>query len=99
MRGATDDEPVYVCRAKYQPGTGEFLPLTGNSCLAEVARIGTFHRRVEQAPTHRVSFAALLSGWWCQGIAISFVPTHYIGTLNGFIATWASVFLTAYFLR
>ncbi|KAL1524883.1 hypothetical protein AB1Y20_019762 [Prymnesium parvum] len=42
-----DDEHVFVCRAKYQPGTGEFLPLTGNSCLAEVARIGTFHKRIE----------------------------------------------------
>ncbi|KAL3916662.1 MAG: hypothetical protein SGPRY_006726, partial [Prymnesium sp.] len=47
---AEDDE-----HAKYQPGTGEFMPLTGNSCLAEVARIGTFHQRIDQEHLHDTS--------------------------------------------
>lgn len=31
------------------------MPLTGNSCLAEVARIGTFHQRIDQEHLHDTS--------------------------------------------
>ena len=41
----------------------------------------------------------LLASWWCQGIALSFVPNTFIGSVNGFVATWTSVGLAFYFLR
>ena len=51
------------------------------------------------APHDQMGFAVLLAAWWCQGIALSFVPSSFIGTINGFVCTWASVFLALYFLR
>ena len=45
------------------------------------------------------SFAMLLAAWWLQGAALSFVPNLFIGTVNGYFGTWASVLLAAYFLR
>lgn len=51
------------------------------------------HRR------HKSGFATLLACWWLQGIAISFVPSQFISTCNGFAATWASAFLAFHFLR
>ncbi len=53
----------------------------------------------DQATSHRLAFAILLATWWVQGIALSFVPTSFISTLNGFIATWASAVLAVYFTR
>ena len=32
-------------------------------------------------------------------MALSFVPSSFIGSINGFLSTWASVVLAAYFLR
>jgi origin recognition complex subunit 1 len=37
-QGDDEDESIFVCRAQYHPGTGEFLPLVGASSLAEAAR-------------------------------------------------------------
>ncbi len=34
----SQDSDVFVCRAQYHPGTGEYLPLTGASSLTEAAR-------------------------------------------------------------
>ena len=42
---------------------------------------------------------SLARSWWCQGIAISFVPSSFISTVNGFVSTWSSVFLAFYFVR
>lgn len=51
------------------------------------------------SPINRLGFATLMAAWWCQGIAVSFMPSGFIDTVNGFVATWASVLLAAYFLR
>ena len=43
-----EDETTFVCRAAYHPGSGEFVPLTGASSLAEAAR-GAGSREQQQA--------------------------------------------------
>jgi len=48
---------------------------------------------------HRFPFATALLLWWLQGIALSFVPSAFISSMNGFVSTWASAFLAVYFLR
>lgn len=53
----------------------------------------------DAATTHRLAFASMLALWWVQGVALSFVPTSFIGTINGFGATWASAALAFAFLR
>ena len=54
---------------------------------------------LESFATNQMGFALLIAGWWLQGIGISFVPSSFIGSVNGFVCTWASVFLPLYFLR
>lgn len=61
--------------------------------------ICVFYLLLDEAPRHRVGFALLLAAWWMQGVALSFVPSSFMATLNGFGFTWASVLLAFYFLR
>lgn len=56
-----------------------------------------FYLLLNNLALHRGGFAALLALWWCQGIAITFIPSSYMGTCNGYVSTWASVFLALYF--
>ncbi|KAL3915224.1 MAG: hypothetical protein SGPRY_007320, partial [Prymnesium sp.] len=37
------------------------------------------------------------SSWWLQGIAISFVPNVYNGSVNGYVCTWLSIGLAGYY--
>ena len=59
----------------------------------------TFYLLLENLSLHQTGFALLVAAWWLQGVCISFVPSSFIGSMNGFISTWASVFLAFYFLR
>jgi hypothetical protein len=58
-----------------------------------------FYLLLDNLQIHKLGFAALLAVWWCQGVAISFVPSTYMFTCNGFISTWASSFVAFYFLH
>jgi hypothetical protein len=61
--------------------------------------ICAFYLLMEHSQSNRGSFAMLLAGWWMQGVAFSFVPTPFLYTLNGFLATWSSVALAVYLAR
>lgn len=39
--------------------------------------------------------AAALGLWWLQGLALSFVRDWVTGTVNGYVALWASMLLAA----
>ena len=58
-----------------------------------------FYLLLPNMSLHQHGFAALLAVWWCQGIAISFVPSLFMSTCNGFASTWLSAFLAVYFMR
>jgi hypothetical protein len=58
-----------------------------------------FYLLLEKISLHQSAFATILAFWWCQGIAISFVPSSFMRTCNGFLTTWLSVGLALYHLR
>ena len=58
-----------------------------------------FYLLLSNFAIHRFGFAALMACWWLQGIAVSFVPSGFTGTINGYISCWVSVLIAAYFLR
>lgn len=86
-----------ICAARFNdaPSTEAWAIIVGvvSSVLC------AFYLLLENLSLHRLGFAALLAGWWLQGAALSFVPSAFINSLNGFLATWASVFLALYFVR
>jgi origin recognition complex subunit 1 len=45
-----EEETTFACRAMYHAGSGEFVPLTGASTLAEAARIGGRQLQLHSAP-------------------------------------------------
>ena len=52
-----EDETTFVCRAAYHPGSGEFVPLTGASSLAEAVRVGG-RQQQQQQPAQAAAAAA-----------------------------------------
>ena len=59
----------------------------------------SFYLLLEGLALHRLGFAMLLAGWWCQGIALSFGPNSFTATVNGYLSTWISTFLAFYLVR
>lgn len=53
-----EEATTFVCRAMYHPGSGEFVPLTGASTLAEAARIGGRHVQLPHPVSHQQRSAA-----------------------------------------
>ena len=53
---------------------------------------------IDTCAQHDAKVAGALCAWWLQGLIISFIPTAFIGSLNGFVSTWASIVLCGYFL-
>jgi len=51
----------------------------------------------DQVARHSRHIALALLTWWMQGLVISFVPTAFTGSVNGFVSVWLSLFLAAYF--
>ena len=51
----------------------------------------------DQVARHSRHIALALFAWWMQGLVISFVPTAFTGSVNGFVSVWLSLFLAAYF--
>jgi len=51
----------------------------------------------EAAAQYAYALSLGLSGWWLQGVAISFVPSVFAGSVNGWVCSWLSVGLAAYF--
>ena len=52
---------------------------------------------LERAAPYGYTLAIGLGVWWLQGVAISFVPAVYNGSVNGFVCTWISVGLAFYY--
>lgn len=87
-----------ICTASYP---GEHPAVKAWAIIVGVVSsvLCAFYLLLPNVSLHQHGFAALLAAWWCQGVAISFVPSSYIRTCNGFLSTWCSVFLAFYFLR
>ena len=58
-----------------------------------------FYLLLDKISLHQSGFATILAVWWLPAIALSFVPSSFIRTCNGFASTWISVFLALYHLR
>jgi len=44
---------------------------------------------------HKRNLSLLLAGWWLQGLFITFVPSSFLGSVNGFVSVWASIVFAA----
>lgn len=55
------------------------------------------HLFVDGALAYSYTLSIGLGVWWVQGIAISFVPDAFNGSVNGFLCTWLSVGLAGYY--
>ena len=56
-----EDETTFVCRAAYHPGSGEFVPLTGASSLAEAARVAGGRQEAQRQQQQQQQMAAASS--------------------------------------
>jgi len=43
---------------------------------------------------HRLAVSLFLAGWWVQGLFITFIPSWFISSVNGFVSVWASIALS-----
>ena len=74
-----------------------FLAWTVGVGVASTVGCFVFLAMYEQLASHSRHVALGLLAWWLQGLIISFVPTAFTSSVNGFVAIWVSLALATYF--
>ena len=65
--------------------------------VASSVGCAVFLAMYDQLAGHSRHVALGLLAWWLQGLILSFVPTTFTGSVNGYVAVWVSLALAAYF--
>ena len=74
-----------------------FLAWTIGVGVASSVGCAVFLAMYDQLAGHSRHVALGLLAWWLQGLILSFVPTTFTGSVNGYVAVWVSLALAAYF--